>query len=109
MSLKKSIIILIIIFIAVSLFVVYLFDVSKVKKYKNNNQIKSTQNNKVEISDQNQEIKENLNLKELKENMLNDLNKISDQKYKNKLIDLSENEKKELKQQMLNDLDKISD
>jgi len=100
--------------IAVSLFVVYLFDVSKVKKYENNSQIKSIQDNKLEISDQNQvnqnkKIKENLNLKELKENMLNDLNKISDQKYKNKLIDLSENEKKELKQQMLNDLDKISD
>ena len=109
MSLKKSIIILIIITIAISLFMVYLFDSSKLKKYENNSQIKSIQDKKLEISNQNQEIKENLNKKELKQKMLNDLDKISDQEYKNKLMNLSESEKEELKQKMLDDLDKISD
>ena len=105
---KTAIIISIILVIAFGLFAVYLFDISKYQKYINNSQIKPIQlNDGTQTS--NKEIKEKLSPEELKQKMLDDLDKISDQEYKNKIMNLSESEKEELKQQMLDDLDKISE
>ena len=100
MSPKKAIIILLImvIIIAIVFAVLYYF-------YPQSQQISQPAPSIKELKDGEEELPP----AELRQRMLDDLDKISDQEYKEKLKNLTNKEKEESKQRMLDDLDKISE
>ena len=102
MQSKTALIILFIIFILAMTGVIILFNFPIVNK--NKADLSSTEG---EISQD--EIKRELSSEEKKQQMLDDLDKISDKTEKERLMNLTDQEKEELKQQMLDDLGKISE